>query len=325
MTAGRGAPDTVSPAAGRHTQLPRDVDDGPDLNLPTDTRAQRLRRRLPAYLFIVPATAMVLVFLIWPFLRTITLSLTNADGVNPPQFIGLANYVRFLRDPILIQSLTNTFIWLAASLVLPVVIGFLVAWGTYRLAGGALYRLPFILPYVLSGTAVGVVWSFLLQSDGVANEILVTLGLDSLTRSWLLYPPHNTFAMIIAATWQVVGINVILFLVGLQAMPEDPVDAARVDGAQGWSLLRHIIIPLIRPMMVVVIGMTLVNSLRTFDIIWLMTQGGPYRSSETLAVTMFREAFLLFRHGYGAAIAVLLTLFNLGAATLYLRRQLRSV
>jgi multiple sugar transport system permease protein len=290
-----------------------------------ETRTYGLRRRLPAYLFIVPATVMVLVFLIWPFLRTITLSLTDADGVNPPQFVGLANYGRFLNDPILIQSLTNTFVWLAGSLVLPVAIGFLVAWGTYRFAGGGLYRVPFILPYVLSGTAVGVVWSFLLQSDGVANEILVTLGLEGLTRTWLLQPPHNTFVMIIASTWQVVGINVILFLVGLQAMPEDPIDAARVDGAQGWSLVRHIIIPLIRPMTVVVIGMTLVNSLRTFDIIWLMTQGGPYRSSETLAVTMFREAFLLFRHGYGAGIAVLLTVFNLIVATIYLRRQLRSV
>lgn len=292
---------------------------------PQDTRTSRLRRRLPAYLFILPAAAVVFAFLLWPLLRTLSLSLTDADGLNPPQFIGFSNYTRFFEDPILIQSLTNTFIWLAGSLVLPVVIGFLIALGTYRFAGGALYRLPFILPYVLSGTAVGVVWSFLLESDGVVNEILMTLGLDGLTRAWLLVPPLNTFGMIVASTWQVVGINVILFLVGLQAIPQDPIDAARVDGAQGWSLVRHVIIPLVRPMTVVVIGMTLVNSLRTFDVIWLMTQGGPYRSSETLAVTMFREAFLLFRHGYGAAIAVLLTILNLAVATLYLRRQLRSV
>jgi ABC-type sugar transport system permease subunit len=291
----------------------------------SEFHARGLRRQVPAHLFMLPATAMVLVFLIWPFLRTVALSLTDADGVNPAQFVGFDNYTRFLEDPILVQSLTNTLIWLAGSLMLPVIIGFLVAWGTYRFAGGALYRLPFILPYVLSGTAVGVVWSFLLASDGVVNEILVIFGLEGLMRSWLLQPPANTFAMIVASTWQVVGINVILFLVGLQAIPQDPIDAARVDGAQGLSLLRHVIIPLIRPMSVVVIGMTLVNSLRTFDIIWLMTQGGPYRSSETLAVTMFREAFLLFRHGYGAAIAVLLTVFNLAVATIYLRRQLRAV
>jgi ABC-type sugar transport system permease subunit len=268
---------------------------------------------------------MVVVFLIWPFFRTLTLSFTNADGLSEPEFIGTDNYTRFFGDPVLVSSFGNTLIWLAASLVLPVVIGFLVAWGTFRVAGGILYRLPFILPYALSGTAVGVVWSFMLRSDGVTNELLTALGLEGLTRSWLLEPPFNTFGMIIASTWQVVGINVILFLVGLQAMPREPIEAARVDGAHGWSLLRHIIIPLVRPMTIVVIGMTLVNSLKTFDIIWLMTQGGPYRSSETLAVTMYREAFLLFRHGYGAAIAVLLTVFVLILASTYLRRQLRNV
>lgn len=287
-------------------------------------RGRRGRLRLSAYMFVLPAAVMVLVFLIWPFFRTFTLSFTNADGLNQPEFVGLANYSRFFSDPVLSSSLANTLIWLAASLVLPVVIGFFVAFGTYRIAGGILYRLPFILPYALSGTAVGVVWSFVLRGDGVANEILTTLGLGGLTQSWLLEPPLNTFAMIVASTWQVVGINVILFLVGLQAMPREPIEAARVDGAHGWSMLRHIIVPLVRPMTIVVVGMTLVNSLKTFDIIWLMTQGGPYRSSETLAVTMFREAFLLFRHGYGAAIAVLLTLFVLIIASTYLRRQLRN-
>lgn len=285
---------------------------------------RRGRLRLSAYMFVLPAALMVFVFLIWPFFRTFTLSFTDADGLNEPEFVGFANYTRFFSDPVLSSSLGNTLIWLAASLVLPVVIGFFVAFGTYRIAGGILYRLPFILPYALSGTAVGVVWSFVLRGDGVANEILTALGLEALTRSWLLEPPLNTFAMIVASTWQVVGINVILFLVGLQAMPREPIEAARVDGAHGWSMLRHIVIPLVRPMTIVVVGMTLVNSLKTFDIIWLMTQGGPYRSSETLAVTMFREAFLLFRHGYGAAIAVLLTLFVLIIASTYLRRQLRN-
>lgn len=267
---------------------------------------------------------MVSVFLIWPFLRTFTLSFTNADGLGQPEFIGTANYSRFFSDPVLASSFGNTLIWLGASLVLPVVIGFLVAWGTFQIAGGVLYRLPFILPYALSGTAVGVVWSFMLRSDGVTNELLTALGMEGLAQPWLLEPPLNTFGMIVASTWQVVGINVVLFLVGLQAMPREPIEAARLDGAHGWSMLRHIIIPLVRPMTIVVVGMTLVNSLKTFDIIWLMTQGGPYRSSETLAVTMFREAFLLFRHGYGAAIAVLLTVFVLLIASTYLRRQLRA-
>lgn len=292
---------------------------------PPPARPRRLLRSVENYLFLLPAAAMVGVFLLWPALRTFALSLTNSDGLSAPDFVGIANYTRFINDPILIQSLTNTFIWLIASLILPVVIGLAMAVGTHHVAGGLFYRLPFILPYALSGTAVGVVWSFMLRSDGVINDVLTVLGFDHLAIAWLLTPPYTTYAMIIASTWQIVGINVILLLVGLQAMPKEPVDAARLDGAHGWTMLRYITLPLIRPMMVVVVAMTLVNSLRTFDIIWVMTQGGPFRSSETLAVTMFREAFLNFRQGYAAAIAVVLTLLVLGLSAGYLRRQLQSV
>jgi ABC-type sugar transport system permease subunit len=141
----------------------------------------------------------------------------------------------------------------------------------------------------------------------------------------LLSPPWNTLTMILAHTWQATGVSVVLFLVGLQAIPRDPIEAARIDGATGWTLFRYITWPLLRPMTVVVIGISLVNSLKTFDVIWVMTQGGPYRSSETLAVTMYRETFLLFRYGYGAAIAVVLSIIVFSLSWLYLRRTLRSV
>ncbi len=130
--------------------------------------------------------------------------------------------------------------------------------------------------------------------------------------------------MIVAATWQGVGVSVLLFLIGLQVIPRDPLEAARLDGAEGWRLFRDITLPLLRPMTIVVVGISLVNSLKTFDIIWVMTQGGPARTSETLAVTMYRETFLLFRHGYGSAIAVVLSAIVVGASWLYLSRTLRT-
>ncbi|MDQ3411008.1 MAG: sugar ABC transporter permease, partial [Chloroflexota bacterium] len=104
----------------------------------------------------------------------------------------------------------------------------------------------------------------------------------------------------------------------------DPIEAARLDGAEGWRLFRDMTLPLLRPMTVVIIGISLVNSLKTFDIIWIMTQGGPYRSSETLAVTMYRETFVLFRHGYGAAIAVVLSIFVVAISWLYLQRSMKG-
>lgn len=277
------------------------------------------------YWYLLPAVVLVGIFLIAPFLWTCYWSFTSYGGLGSAQFVGLSNYLRLLQDPVLFTSFANTFAWLVGSLLLPVGIGLLAAVLTFELVGGALYRLPFLLPYALSGAVVGVLWSFMLRGDGAVNSLLRVLGLEEFTRSWLIAPPWNTLAMIIAHTWQATGVTVVLFLVGLQAIPRDPIEAARIDGATGWTLFRYITWPLLRPMTVVVVGITLVNSLKTFDIIWVMTQGGPYRSSETLAVTMYRETFLLFRYGYGAAVAVVLTVIVLLLSWLYLRRTLRSM
>jgi multiple sugar transport system permease protein len=208
--------------------------------------------------------------------------------------------------------------------VLPIGFGLLIAVMSFDLKGGALHRLPFLMPYALSGVAIASVWQFMLIRDGALNSVLTSVGLESLTRSWLLRPPLNTYAMIVASTWQSVGVTVLLFLIGLQVIPKDPIEAARLDGAEGWRLFKDMTFPLLRPMTIVTVGISLVNSLKTFDIIWIMTQGGPYRSSETLAVTMYRQTFVLFEHGYGAAISVVLSVIVLVVSLLYLTRTLRS-
>ncbi|MDQ3224148.1 MAG: sugar ABC transporter permease [Gemmatimonadota bacterium] len=285
--------------------------------------AHGLQRATP-YLFLLPALTLVGGWLLWPFLRTAYLSFTDFNGIGEPSFVGVENYTTFARDSVLLDSFRNTLFWVVGTLVLPVGLGLLIAVMSYELTGGALYRLPFLLPYAISGTAIGVMWEFMLRSSGALNSLLTRVGLESWERSWLLRPPVNTWSMIVASTWQSVGVSVLLFLVGLQVVPRDPVDAARLDGADGWRLFRDITFPLLRPMTIVVIGISLANSLKTFDVIWVMTQGGPYRSSETLAVTMYRETFLIFRHGYGAGIAVVLSVIVFGVSWLYLSRTLRS-
>jgi ABC-type sugar transport system permease subunit len=286
---------------------------------------RRLLGRSSRYWYLLPAVVLVGVFLVLPFLWTAYWSVTDYGGLGAPQFAGLSNYLMLFQDPVLLTSFVNTFLWTVGSLLLPVGVGLLVAVLTFELIGGALYRLPFLLPYALSGAVVGVLWSFVLRGDGALNVMLRAIGLEELAKSWLLSPPWNTLAMILAHTWQATGVSVVLFLVGLQAIPRDPIEAARIDGATGWTLFRYITWPLLRPMTVVVIGISLVNSLKTFDIIWVMTQGGPYRSSETLAVTMYRETFVEFKYGYGATIAVVLSVIVLSLSWLYLRRTLRAM
>ncbi|GGV12990.1 permease [Actinomadura cremea] len=273
------------------------------------------------HLYVSPAVLFVAVLLYLPFLWTAYLSFTSYDGLASPEFTGLDNYRRLFEDDALLVSIRNTLLWVAGTVVLPVGLGLLVAVLSYDIRGGAWFRLPFLLPYAMSGAGLGVIWGFILQPDGMANQILTFLGMPGGDTAFLQDGPLNTFAMIVVWTWQQLGVNMLLFVVGLQSIPKAPIEAARIDGASGWSMFRHVIWPLMRPITTVVFGLALVASLKTFDIVWVMTQGGPGRSSETLAVTMYREVFVANEYGYGSAVAVLLTTVTGLASYIYLRHQ----
>ena len=288
----------------------------------TDLPRPRLRRQLQSWLFVSPAVLLVAVLLYAPFLWTAYLSLTTYDGLGNPRWTGLSNYVNFFRDDVLWVTVSNTLLWVAGTILLPVGLGLFIATATYRSRWGTLLRLPFLIPYAISGAGVAVVWGFILQPHGALNDVLSLLHLPGAHTSLLASRPVNTIVMIIASTWQGVGVNALLFLVGLQSIPNEPIEAARLDGASGWTMFRHIIWPLLRPLTAVVVGLAIVASLKTFDIVWVLTEGGPGRSSETLAVTMYRDTFVANQYGYGSAVAVLLTLIAAIASITYLRNQL---
>ncbi|MEV4470025.1 sugar ABC transporter permease [Nonomuraea sp. NPDC049504] len=270
------------------------------------------------YGYVAPAALLVAVLLYAPFLWTAYLSLTTYDGLEPPVWNGLANFGKLFDDAALLTSIRNTLIWVIGTMVLPVGLGLLVAVLSYDIRGGAWFRVPFMLPYALSGAGLAMVWSPILSHGGIAN---VLLGVDT---AFLQDAPVNTFAMLAVWTWQQLGVNTLLFVVGLQSIPKEPIEAARLDGASGWRLFRHVIWPLMRPLTAVVVGLALVAGLKTFDIVWVLTQGGPGRNSETLAVTMYKETFVASDYGYGSAVAVLLTVVTGLASYLYLRRQVTA-
>lgn len=272
--------------------------------------------------FTAPGVLIVAVLLYLPFLWTTYLSFTRYNGLGTPQWLGLDNYGQLFSDPALLTSLRNTALWVGGTILIPVAIGLLIAVLTYNMRFGAWFRLPFLIPYAISGVAVGVIWSFVLESGGALSQALDTLGLPGAESRWLLDAPLNTFVMIAAAAWQASGVNALLFVIGLQSIPKEPVEAARVDGASGLRLFRSILWPMLRPLTTVVVGLSIVASLKTFDIVWVMTQGGPGRSSETLAVTMYRETFVRSDYGLGAAVSVFLAVVTLVASITYLRRQL---
>jgi ABC-type sugar transport system permease subunit len=289
-------------------------------------RRRRRRRRLAGYLYLLPMAALVGVFLLYPAVKTIWVSFTDATGTSAGSFVGLDNFSRLFDDPAFRTSVRNTVYWVIGALVLQVGLGLLLAIVLSNMRGGGWLKRLFYLPYALSGAAVGVIWYYVFNPDnGLLTSFLEAVGLGSLTTRWLADPPLNTFAMIFAAAWQGLGPAMILFLVGLQNLPREPIEAARVDGAQGLRLFWHITLPLLRPMTAVVVAITMINNFKVFDLIWVMTQGGPYRSSETLAVTMYRESFVSFSVGYGASVAVVLTLVVMILSVFYLRSMFRRV
>lgn len=280
--------------------------------------------QLAAHAFAAPAIVLTVSLLYLPFLWTGYLSFTRFNGFGDPKWVGLENYAKMFSGDGIINSFLNTLYWVVGTLALPVGLGLLIAVLSHGLKGGNWWRLPFLLPYAISGIAVGVIWTFILQSGGALSEALTWLRLPGASSRWLLDSPLNTVMMIVAAAWQGSGVNALLFGIGLQSIPKEPIEAAKLDGAGSWTMFKSITWPLLRPFTTVVVGLSLVGSLKTFDVVWGMTKGGPGRESETLALTMYKQTFVTNDYGLGAAVAVLLTAITVSASVLYLRQQIGS-
>lgn len=274
--------------------------------------------------FSLPAVLVVAVLLYLPFLWTTWISFTEYNGLGSPSWVGLDNYRDMFADANFTTSLRNTLIWVVGGITVPVGLGLLIASLSHGMRFGGWFRLPFLIPYAISGVAVGVVWRFVLQNGGGLSQALEALGLPGADTRWLVDAPVNTLVMIGAAAWQQTGVNALLFVIGLQSIPREPIEAAKLDGASGWRMFRHMHWPMLRPLTTVVVGLSLVASLKAFDIVWVMTKGGPGRNSETLAVTMYEETFVTSAYGSGSAVAVFLSVVTFIAAITYLRRQLST-
>jgi ABC-type sugar transport system permease subunit len=280
--------------------------------------------RLVSYLFILPAFLLVVVLLLVPMLQNIYYSFFDWDGIGKPVFAGVANYARLLVDQDLLISLRNTVLWVAFTLVFPVLGGLLVAVFVDGVRFERFFKSVFFIPLTISFVATGIIWTYMFGKElGVLNNLFALVGLP-LKPSWLTSVPLNTFSMLIAWTWQQLGTNMVMFLMGLGTIPKEPIEASIIDGATRFETFVHIKLPMLRPITTVVITMAMVNSFKAFDIIYVMTRGGPYHSSETLAVTMFRETFTMFRMGYGSAISIFLSVVVIGVSALYIRQMAKK-
>ena len=272
-------------------------------------------------MFILPAFILVTVLLVIPMFQNVYYSFFDWNGLSTPLFTGLKNYVTMFTDRVIARSMINTTLWVAFTLVLPATGGLLVAVFVTGVRGAGFFKSVFFIPLTISFVATGVIWAYMFSKElGVLNGLLAMLHIP-LKPSWLTSVPLNTFAMIFSWTWQQLGTNMVMFLMGLGTIPRDPIEACLLDGANAWQTFVHVKLPMLAPITTVVITMAMVNSFKVFDIIYIMTRGGPYSSSETLAVSMFRETFTLFHMGYGAAISVILSIIVIVISAAYIRRM----
>ena len=272
----------------------------------------------------------ILVFsalVIWPLLSSFYYSFTNWNGFNRDyEFLGLRNFAKIWTDRLFFNAVVNTAIWMAAALVLPTLTGLVLALLLDRQVRGArIFKTVFYLPICLSAIVVGQIWIWIYQPDwGLLNTVVKLLGNPDFNYAWLARPDSALLAVILAWSWQQTGLSMVIYLAGLTAIPSELLEVCEIEGASTRQRILRVVIPLLTPSTVVVVALSMVNSLKGFDILYIMTGGGPFNSSDTLAMHMYNESFKKYLMGYGSAISVVLFLIALTIIGIYFK-QLRKV
>jgi multiple sugar transport system permease protein len=286
--------------------------------------SRRLRLRLADYLFLVPAFAYISATMLYPVYSNLRMSLFDVDVMTflngQAQFVGPGNYQKLLSDPAFHYTLGRSLIFTGGSLLFQFTIGFALALFFNRPFPGngamrALLLLAWLLPTVVSGS----LFRWMLDGDyGVLNFILVQLGLLDNRRYWLIEPQTALAGTILANVWVDIPFNMALLLAGLQGIPPELHEAASVDGATRWQQFRSLTLPLMRPVAFSVLLLGLIYTFKVFDLIYVMTGGGPVDATTVLPIYAYKLSFGFFRFGDGAAAATVLLVALLAVALLYL-------
>jgi raffinose/stachyose/melibiose transport system permease protein len=295
------------------------------------TVARPARRRGYA-VFLLPGVLASVAVIIVPLVMTVGISFTRWTGVGRPEWAGLANYSRLLRDDNFWASFRHIGLLILAMAVVPTLIGLVLAAVLFdyvgRVFGGrtaSVFRSGFYLPQVLPVAVTGIVWGWILHpSYGALNAVLDRIGLHSLTHNWLGDPKYALYSVMAVMVWVQVGYPVVMFMAGLQRVDPELYEAADLDGASWWQRFSRIAVHLIRPEIYVVLVTTTIAALKIFGQIFVLTRGGPGNSTLVPSYFAYKNFFENFNVGYGSAIATVLTLVILVLSVVFLRIQARG-
>jgi multiple sugar transport system permease protein len=279
---------------------------------PPRTFAQRILGEHPtAWAFVLPAVLIIVGLAIVPIVWSLVLSFKSADLISPSQWVGLSNYDALLSDPNLRDSVEHTVVYTALFVPISIVLGLFLAIALnrpIRLIG--IYRTAILAPFIASVAAQGVLFSFIFdQRFGVANALLDNLGLGQM--GFLGDPDQALFVIVLIGIWGGIGFPLVIYLAALQDVPRELVDAAAVDGASRWGVLRHVVLPQLYPVTIFLAVWQTLLSLQLFDLVYATTRGGPLDATVVIVYYIYNQAFELFNAGYAAAIAYVIALFLL--------------
>lgn len=291
----------------------------------TPVPAERRGRFDPSgYFFLLPSLLAFATFIVFPVVASFYLALTRYDILTPPVFIGIRNYeFMFAGDPLFWKVLGNTLYYSLVQVPLNIVCALGLALAlNQKLRGVVVYRTLYFIPVVSSIIAVAIVWRWVYDADwGIANWLISFVGLPK--QNWLFDPYLAMPSVILMNVWKNMGYNMVLFLAGLQGIPDTYYEAAKIDGARSWHLFRHITLPLLSPVMFFVVVISVIGSFQVFGAIYIMTKGGPLDATNVLVYHLYFKAFNELQMGYAAALAWILFGF-LFAVTLLQTRLSKS-
>lgn len=268
------------------------------------------------FVFIIPPIIIYTIFWILPVFINLGLSFFKYKGIKPlseATFIGLGNYVYLIKDRLFWLSLNHNLVYMALTVTVQTVLSLFLAividnWVRVK----SFFKLAFFIPYIMSWVVVSFLWKWIYNPVfGLLNSILTEVGLESFIRLWLGDPNIVLYSLIVIAIWRSTGFYTIIFLAGLQAIPQELIEAAQIEGANFWQYIRKITLPLLHPILTIVIVLGLIDGFRVFDVMYIMAEGQPQDSTTVLATYIYQNAFFYFNMGYASAIAVILLLISL--------------
>lgn len=267
---------------------------------------KKARDKIWYALFVAPLLFVFFTVVILPFFIGIGYSFISWDGLalNKKVFVGFDNYIRVFSDKRFLNSALHTVVFTLFAVALINILGLFFAFMvTGKLKIRNLARTMLFMPYLIGGLILGYIWKFIFSD--VFKSIGIATGLDKVFFNWLLNPRFALISMIIVATWQMAGYIMIIYINGIQAMPEDIIEAGKVDGAGFWQTLFYIKFPLIMPSITISLFLTLSNCFKIFDVNFSLTSGGPNNATEMIAMNIYNEIYSLNRYGYGQAKAII--------------------